>query len=146
MGYWLIVESAENWEHDSKNGFKYFGLPEQKRNIGAQIEAGDLLVTYVTKVSCFADVREVTSKELLKLEGQVGYNYPFRFAIQTRPIITPDREMWIKAKDIVGRLTMTKSLPTNRWQVAFRQSMRQLDQEDGELLRKLLEAQYIGTS
>jgi predicted RNA-binding protein len=139
MAYWLIAETPENWEHDSKSGFKYFGLPEHKRSMVTRLDVGDLLIVYVTKVSCFADTREVISKDLLRLKGDAGYDFPFQFAIQTRPVITPDKEKWIKAKDVVDKLTMTKNL-TNKWQLAFRQSMRQLSEEDGELLRRLLEA------
>ena len=70
--------------------------------------------------------------------GGAGYDFPFQFAIQTRPIITLDKGKWLKVNDVVNKLTMTKHIP-NRWQLAFRQSMRQLSEEDGALLKRLLE-------
>jgi predicted RNA-binding protein len=135
--YWLIAETLQNWEYDRANGFRYFGLPEHKRGLAGRVSVGDLLIAYVTKASCFADVRRVTSNELITLKGNVGYDSPFPFAIQTQPVITPPGEKWLKAANMVQKLDMTKNLRS--WSIAFRQSMRQLSEKDGALLKRCLE-------
>lgn len=137
MAYWVIVETPENWEFDKANKFRYFGLPEYKKNIVGKLRVGDLLVTYVTKVSCFADLREVVSTELLPLKGVRGYDSLFPFAIQTRPLIALPRDKWLKTADIKDKLEMTMHL--SNWAIVFRQSTRQLSGKDGELLKRLLE-------
>jgi hypothetical protein len=133
--YWLIVERPQNWQFDKQNGFKSFGIPRTKTKMASEIKKGDKLIVYISGgVSCISDLRTVESDELVKQKGIGGYDDIFPLAILTKPTITLPKENWISIKQFVTELSITKELKD--WRQTFRQAIRRITDEDGELIVK----------
>ena len=50
---WILTGSPENFAATRERGFKVIGMKEGRRNMAEQMEPGDLIVFYLTRVKRF---------------------------------------------------------------------------------------------
>ncbi len=136
--FWLIVENYDNWCHDRENSFAYYGIAEKKIKLAETIKNGDILITYVSGKSAFADVRKVQDDKLLNIHRKHQYDIPFRLAVSTKPIAILDEAQWIPMKCLVDKLSFTKHLKS--YGMTMINPLRKLDASDAALIIDQMEA------
>ena len=135
--YWLIVESPQNWEVDRGNDFGSFGVHERYKKAIGEMSTGDLLVTYVTKVSAFADVREIASVGAKPISGDGAYDRKFDLEVATRPLTVLSPDSWVRASSLHDQLEITRG--KRRPGLVFMTSVRRLPDEDGARIVEAIE-------
>ena len=128
---WMAVERLENWEADRATDFTMFGIPDRTRKRAQKIRKGDLIVAYVSSaISCFADIRRITTPTIQKLGFVGGYDDVFPFCIRTESILVLDREAWVPIQGMLNDLSLTKG--KTDWRQTVRNSFRILSEHDAE--------------
>lgn len=127
MNTWLAVEREENWQADSRNNYRTFGLPQRKKKLAEQVKAGDRVIFYVSRpVSSIVNMRIVTEDGIHDAK-QHDYDEPFMFEIRTSPLTILSVSNWIP----FGALGM----PKGRLQNCF----RKLDEVEARILTLLID-------
>lgn len=129
--FWLIVESRRNWEVDRSKAFRSFAVPARYRSAAHAMKPGDLIITYVSKASAFADVRRVRSSAPRQHASIGEYDRPFVWEIDTELVIALEPHSWVRAGLVVDELKLTRG---KNWGPIFLTSLKRLDPADGSLL------------
>ncbi|ELG9628841.1 hypothetical protein ROM75_002400 [Vibrio vulnificus] len=136
---WLLVERYDNWKVDQGNDFAYLGVSPKKLKTAQRMNEGDTLITYVSGVKAFSDIRRIESVELIKLKVQYDYDEPFNVAIKTSPILVLDETNWVSVYDALDKLSFTKG--KKRWSNYFYHQLKLIkDSNDANTLIKLIES------
>lgn len=128
--YYLIVERPENWRADSEAGFKQFGLRTRHQRLANGLQAGDVLITYVSGgCSAIADCRSVTRSGASPSRGIMRYDDVFPLVVYTAPIVTLPPSKWIAIHGLLAQLVLTRDRPN--WNALFQTSIRSITSADG---------------
>jgi predicted RNA-binding protein len=144
MATWILTASPDNHAATAEHGFGVIGLKERNRNRALQIEPGDVVVLYLTKVMRFAGAMRVTGELYEDREklwpGKPGKAdaYPWRFP--TEPVVVLDEDDWIAAEDLKSDLEHVRKWPAEHWKLAFQGQVRTISDADAELLLDRLRA------
>lgn len=135
---WILTASPENHEATRAHGFSVIGIKERNRARALQIEPGDRIVLYLTKVMAFAGSILVTGElyeDRTKIwPGKPGKAdaYPWRFP--TKPEIVLDEHAWVPAEDLATKLEHIRKWPPEHWKLAFQGQLRTVSEHDAKLL------------
>jgi hypothetical protein len=135
---WILTGSPENLAATREHGFSVIGLKEKRLGFAKQIQPGDRIVFYVTRVMAFGGAVRVTGElfeDRTKLwPGKPGNPdpYPWRFA--TEPELVLDEEDWIPAEDLAPVLEHAAKWPPEHWRLAFQGQIRAVSEHDAALL------------
>ncbi len=138
MATWILTASPDNHAATAEHGFGVIGLKERNRNRALEIEPGDVIVLYLTKVMRFAGAIRVTGdlyEDREKLwPGKPGKAdaYPWRFP--TEPVVVLDEGEWIPAEDLKTDLEHVRKWPADHWKLAFQGQVRTVSDADATLL------------
>jgi predicted RNA-binding protein len=141
---WILTASPENHEATREHGFSVIGIKERNRARALQIEPGDRIVLYLTKVMAFAGSIRVTGELYEDREkiwpGKPGKAdaYPWRF--QTEPEIVLERDEWLPAEQLATKLEHIRKWPPEHWKLAFQGQLRTISEHDTKLLLKRMRA------
>jgi hypothetical protein len=159
---WVLTGSPENFAATREHGFKVIGAKEGRRRMAEQIDPGDEIVFYLTKVQAFGGVIRVTGEMYEDREriwpgkpslggSRSGHPpsrsadpYPWRFA--TEPVQVLDEDAWIPAVELVGELEHAAKWPAEHWHLAFQGQLRTVSDHDARLLRDRIAAAAGATS
>lgn len=134
--YYMIVTNEIDYEWDIDNQFKCAGFPDRNRNSVMQMKPGDKIVYYVTKISKFMAVVEVTGDYYYSEEPIWDDPYdlwPHR--IKTKPIgYFDDIENGIFIKDIWDDLEFIKN--KTKWGSQVQGSFKKLSNHDGTVIER----------
>jgi hypothetical protein len=120
------------------------GLKEGRRNFALQIEEGDRIVLYLTKVMAFAASIVVTGEmyeDRTKIwPGEPGKAdaYPWRFP--TAPELVLPEEDWLPAERVAKDLEHVRKWPAEHWKLAFQGQMRAVSEHDATVLMAQMSA------
>jgi hypothetical protein len=140
---WILTGSAENFAVTRELGFRLIGFKEGRRRQALEMEAGDRIVFYVTKVMSFAAsvlvVGELFEDREPVWPGKPGSpdQYPWRIA--TAPELVLDEPDWIPAETLVDELEHIGKWPREHWKLAFQGQLRTITPADSRLLVDRLE-------
>jgi hypothetical protein len=135
---WILTGSPENYEATAEHGFSVIGIKERNRPRALQIEPGDEIVLYLTKVMSFAASIRVTGemyedrKKIWPGKPGKADAYPWRFA--TEPELILDQENWLAAETVADELEHIRKWPREHWKLAFQGQLRIISETDRELL------------
>jgi EVE domain len=138
MATWILTASPENHAATAAHGFRVIGVKERNRNRALEIEPGDVLVLYLTKVMRFAGAIRVTGElyeDRARLwPGKPGRPdaYPWRFA--TEPVVVLDEPDRVPAEELADALEHVRKWPPEHWKLAFQGQLRQVSGADARLL------------
>ena len=138
MATWILTASPDNHAATAELGFRVIGLKERNRNRALEIEPGDLIVLYLTKVMRFAGAIRVTgelSEDREKLwPGKPGNpdQYPWRF--ETEPVVVVDEPEWVPAEELATSLEHVRKWPAEHWKLAFQGQIRAVSDADRDVL------------
>jgi hypothetical protein len=144
MRTWILTGSPENFAATREHGFEVIGLKERNRNRALEIEPGDAIVLYITRVKAFAGRIRVTGELFEDREpiwpGKPGKRdaYPWRFPTEADGIL--DEADWIPAETLVGTLDHIAKWPVEHWTLAFQGQIRTVSEADAERLDAVLRA------
>ena len=138
MATWILTASPDNHAATAEHGFGVIGLKERNRNRALEVEPGDVIVLYLTKVMRFAGAIRVTGELYEDREklwpGKPGKAdaYPWRFP--TEPLVVLDEEEWVPAEDLKTDLEHVRKWPADHWKLAFQGQVRTVSDTDATLL------------
>jgi hypothetical protein len=141
---WILTASPENHEATRAHGFSVIGIKERNRPRALQIEPGDRIVLYLTKVMALAGSILVTGEmyeDRTKLwPGKPGKAdaYPWRFP--TKPEIVLEEDQWVAAETLAAELEHICKWPAEHWKLAFQGQLRTVSEHDSQLLLKRMGA------
>ncbi len=137
---WILTASPENHEATKAHGFEVIGIKERNRARALQIEPGDRIVLYLTKVMAFAGSIKVTGemyedrKKLWPGKPGKADAYPWRFPTEAEIVLEQDE--WIPAETLATKLEHIKKWPAEHWKLAFQGQLRTVSDKDAKLLLK----------
>ncbi len=135
--YWLSVFNATTWQEFLDAGAEVMGFPETQQKTVRRIKQGDYLLAYMTRVSKWIAVLEVTSDpydELTRIWSQALF--PCRVKVKT--IASVSIEDGVPALSLSKDLRMFDNLKSANWGLLFRTAPRELHPSDGELITKAI--------
>ena len=92
---WILTGSPENFETTREHGFSVIGMKERRRYQALQMEPGDRIVFYLTKIGKFGGSVRITSEMFEDREplwpGQAGQPRPLPVALPHRAGADPRR-------------------------------------------------------
>lgn len=146
MAYFINLFSPETYETFTKSGQNISGFRIRQENSASRIKVGDKLICYMTKLSRWVGVLEVTSK-YFQDNSPIFYpsDDPFVIRFHVKPIVWLPKEKAIPIRDsqIWDHLSFTKGYEINSstWTGKLRNSLNPLDEQDGKFLEQALLAQ-----
>jgi predicted RNA-binding protein len=143
MAYYTDLFSPETYEAFSNSERNISGFRVRQKNAAGRINIGDKLVCYITKLSRWVGILEVTSKYF---EDNTPIFYPvddpFIIRFNVKPIVwlTKEKALPIRDNRIWNELSFTKNYNKNSssWTGKFRNSLNLIDDNDGNFLEQAL--------
>ncbi len=139
---WILTGSPENYAATREHGFKVIGLKERNRNRALEVEPGDRIVLYLTRVMAFAASIRIESEMYEDREkiwpGKPGKvdAYPWRFHASPEAVL--DEPEWIPAESLVDQLEHIQKWPREHWKLAFQGQIRPVSEHDAQILMERL--------
>jgi predicted RNA-binding protein len=149
MAYYLDLFSPETYEAFTKSKQEVSGFRPRQENAASKVQIGDKLICYMTKLSRWVGILEVTSA-FFRDDTPIFYsaNDPFVIRFKVRPIAWLPKEKAIPVREgkVWGALSFTKEYDKDgsRWTGKFRNSLNPIDDADGRFLERLILSQVSG--
>jgi predicted RNA-binding protein len=146
MAYYVDLFSPETYEVFSNSPRDISGFRARHEGLASRIQPGDKFICYLTKLSRWIGVLEIKSN-YFKDSTPIFYpsDDPFIIRFKVKPIVWLPKEKGFPIKDerVWNSLTFTKDTEPNssRWRGKLRNSLNQLDENDGKFLDHLLLSQ-----
>ena len=146
MAYCVDLFSPETYEAFTKSGQNISGFRIRQENAASRIKVGDKLICYMTKLSRWVGILEVTSK-YFQDDSPLFYpiDDPFVIRFKVKPLAwLPKEKAWpIRDSRIWGNLSFTQGYDINSsfWTGKLRTSLNPLDEKDGKFLEQAILAQ-----
>lgn len=136
--YWLDLFTGTTWDEYLEAGGDVSGFRESRWKTVQRMKPGDHLLCYLTGVSRFVGVLEVTGPAFQDDEPIWGIDeFPAR--IEVRPLITLTPETAVPVLELRDELSIFQNLKNpNRWSGAFRGSPAKWKKNDGEAVVEAL--------
>lgn len=139
---WILTGSIENFRASRELGFEVIGLKEGRRRMAEQVEPGDRVIFYVTKLQAFGAIARIAG-ELYEdrtpiWPGKPGKrdDYPWRFAAE--PELVLDEHRFVPAEPLAPRLEHVRKWPADHWHLAFQGQLRTVSEGDASLIEEAL--------
>lgn len=143
MAYYIDLFSPDTYQKFSDSDKSVSGFRDRQKGVASTMKPGDKLICYVTKLSRWVGVLEVTSNYYINdtpIFTQTADPFVVRFNV--KPVIWLSLENAIPVdEDIIwNSLSFTKHLPKKSlaWTGMVRGSLRKLDDHDGQYLESVL--------
>jgi hypothetical protein len=142
---WILTGSLENFRIYVERGFDVIGFKQRRRRQAAEVEPGDEVVFYVTRVQAFGAIARVASpmfEDRAPIWPQGAKkrpeDYPWR--VEAEPVLVLDEDEFVAAEDLAAELEHVRKWPAEHWQLAFQGQLRPVGPADAALLRDRLGA------
>jgi predicted RNA-binding protein len=132
--YWLCLFNQTTWQEFCDAGATVMGFPQTRRNTVNRIKPGDFLLGYMTGVSKWMAVMEVTSDPYFDSETKIWQqsNFPCRVAVKVMD--HRDAETGVPALSLSQQMRLFDHLKSPNWGLLFRTAPRELHPDDGKLI------------
>jgi predicted RNA-binding protein len=142
MTYWLDLFTAKTWQEFLDHGASISGFREGRWKTVQKIKPGDRLLCYITGISRFIGILEVTS-EAFQDKSKIWADAEFPCRLKVKPIVTLALDTAIPVTSMRDQLSIFKNLKSpTAWSGSFRGSPARWKSEDGDaILKALLNAQ-----
>ena len=134
--HYLIITTPESYSYDIKNEFLVAGFPKRNEKSIKNFNEGDKIIYYITKISKFATISEVTGEYFFSkkpLWSDVVDEWPHR--VPTKPLykITNEDNM-VYIKDIWDDLEFISN--KNKWGSQVMGSFKRISEHDFNVIFK----------
>jgi predicted RNA-binding protein len=145
MQAWIVVGGLSNFEKLRERNFDVAVFKSSRRKQSGEMEPGDRLVFYLTKVVQFGGIVEVAGKAYEDLSdigmrseaGKPTDDYPFR--IDTKPVLIPEPGNYVEVREITDLLEKTRKLGPKKLGMAFRGNLHKITDEDYQEIERLIQ-------
>ena len=141
---WILTGSPENFAATAERGFRLIGMKEGRRAMAEQIEPGDRIVFYLTKVKELAAIVRVTGSMFEDRTpvwpGKPGKVDPYPWRFETEPELVLDEGERVPAEELAGDLEHVRKWPAEHWTLAFQGQLRSVSEADAEVIERRLRA------
>lgn len=146
MTHYLDLFSPETYEAYSRSDRTVSGFRRRQQGAAEKIHPGDRLLCYMTKVSRWVGILEVTSDCFIDTEPRFyEMEDPFVVRFRVKPLVWLPKEQTIPihAPRVWQALSFTRDCDpgTSQWTGRLRCSLTKIDEADAEFLEHLLLAQ-----
>ena len=143
MAYYIDLFSPETYLAFMKSDKNVSGFRERQKGIAAGVKPGDKLICYVTKLSRWVGVLEITSEYFINdnpIFTAIADPFVVRFKVKPNVWLQLDNCIPVDSDISWNNLSFTKQLPKKSlaWTGMVRGSLRKLDDNDGQYLEKIL--------
>jgi hypothetical protein len=141
---WVLTGSPENFAATAERGFRVIGAKEGRRGMAEQIEPGDRIVFYLTKIKAFAAIVRVTGDMYEDRDpiwpGKRGKVDPYPWRFETEPELVLDADAYVPAEELAGELEHVRKWPAEHWTLAFQGQLRTVSDADAEAIERRMRA------
>ena len=141
---WVLTGSPENFAATAERGFRLIGMKEGRRGMAEQIEPGDRIVFYLTRVKELAAIVRVTGPMFEDRTpvwpGKPGKVDPYPWRFETEPELVLDEQARVSAEELAGELEHVRKWPAEHWHLAFQGQLRTVSDADADLLESRIRA------
>ena len=136
--YWLDLFTGTTWDEFTKAGGQISGFRKSRWKSAQKIKPGDYLLCYLTGVSRFIGILEVTSEVFLDNSPiWKDEDFPARFNVKIVIELTP--ETAIPVLELKDKLSCFENLKSpHAWTGKFRGSPTKWKRSDGEAVKEAL--------
>lgn len=144
MATWILTGSPENFRATREHGFRLIGAKEGRRGMAEQIEPGDRIIFYLTRLQAFGAIVRVTGEmfeERTRLwPGKPGNADPYPWRFETEPVEVLSEDRFVPAVELAGELEHVRKWPAAHWHLAFQGQLRTVSEADARLLGERIHA------
>jgi hypothetical protein len=139
---WILTGSPDNFAATRERGFRLIGMKQGRRRQAMEIEPGDRIVFYLTRVGRFGG-SVVIASEMFEdrapvWPGKPGNPDPYPWRFETEPEVVLDEHEWVPAEELKDDLEHVRKWPPEHWKLAFQGQLRAVSDADaGVLLARL---------
>lgn len=139
--YWLDLFTGKTWLEFLNAGGKISGFSDNRWKTVQRVKPGDYLLCYLTGVSRFIGVLEVTSRPF-KDTTKIWQDNIYPSRLKVKAIVALDFDTSIPVKKLKDKLSFFQNLKNpNAWTGRFRGSPSKWNRDDGEaVVAALIEA------
>lgn len=143
MAYYIDLFSPETYRAFSESSQEISGFRENRRRSAANIKPGDRLICYMTKLSRWIGVLEVSSNYFVDHQPvfmEADDPFVVRFRVSPHVWLQPEKGIPISNDISWKHLSFTKDLQKDNtvWTGKVRGSLTKLTDEDGAYLERIL--------
>jgi hypothetical protein len=135
---WILTGSPENHAATRELGFTVIGMKERRRLQALQMETGDRIVLYLTRVMRFAASMRLTSEMFEDRTpiwpGKPGKADPYPWRFHAEPEVVLEEDEWVAAESVKNELEHIRKWPADHWTLAFQGQLRIISEADAALL------------
>ncbi len=135
---WILTGSPENFAVTRELGFEVIGCKERRRRQALEMEPGDRIVFYLTRVMAFAASAHITGplfEDRTPLwPGKPGAADPYPWRLPTTAELVLEQPDWVPAESLVDELEHIGKWPRDHWKLAFQGQLRTVSEADAALL------------
>lgn len=138
--YYLALFNETTWNEFLEKGSSVYGTNLNKQKRMEATTPGDFLICYVTKLSCFVGLLEITSKAYLD-EQRIWENDIYPIRVNVHPIYSLKVENGIQISKMKEELSIFDNLKNQKaWGILFQNSLNTIQKHDAELIIDKLKA------
>lgn len=135
--YRLLLTSRENFEVDRRRNFDIEGFNERWKKTVESVKQGDKFIYYIKGSRRVAAITEAISEPFYDDKTRIWVEkdeiWPYRF--KTRPLLVLEDDEWLDIKGLISQLNfITPKQKATSWAIAFHLSLKEIPQEDFELI------------
>ena len=135
--YWMVVQTAEDFEISREMGFTLHGLKSRQRRRAQRMEPDDQLLYYISGTRKWPAIATVTSRffeDRAPVWATNGALDVFPYRVRLSPLIVLEEKEYIDALILAPRLDYVKRWAPERWPLAFVDNVHLLPQHDFRLI------------
>lgn len=132
MQHWVSLFTITSWKEAKSKKNLLVGFNANQKKLAAQIEVGDILLAYLTKVSRFVAVLEVTEK-VKTYQDQAWSEGAFPSRVSVKILDELSVEDAVPVSALVGKLSFLQNeedFKRARWSIHIRSSPRRWSEEN----------------
>lgn len=139
MNFWLLVTHPDNFKVMKDKNIA--AMKAKRKNFAEQVEVGDKVVFYLTKIGKFAGVAEFKSKfredsSKIFTEEKPGETHPWRFDVKFE--VSLDEDKYVPSENFKDKLLYLRKWPAKFWKLGFQGNVHEIPGADYETLKKSL--------
>ena len=146
MAYYIDLFSPETYNTFTQSNQSVSGFRERQRSIAARVKPGDKLVCYVTKLSRWVGILEVTSEYFIDdspIFTEVNDPFVVRFRVKVCSWLALENAVPVSHELSWSHLSFTRALTpgSTAWTGMVRGSLRKVEEKDGRYMEQMLASQ-----
>ncbi|MDP5185052.1 EVE domain-containing protein [Blastococcus sp. BMG 814] len=137
--YWLDLFTVDTWQEFRDHGASVSGFSEARMATVQRMKAGDYLLCYLTRVSRWVGILEVTGEPYFD-ESPIWASEVFPSRVPVKVVLAVDAEFGVPVLDMRDELSVFENLSNpNMWSGPFRGSPAKWKPADGEAVVRALQ-------